>query len=89
MTTEWEQDALCREVGSAIFFPDAGAEDIHFRYDDAREICHACPVRAQCLDAAMDREGSADHQYRGGMWGGLSPVERERLHRSGRESVAA
>lgn len=38
----------------------------------AKEICSGCPVRLACLDWAMDNEAF-------GIWGALTPAERDRL----------
>lgn len=38
----------------------------------AKAVCARCPVRAQCLREALDREETD------GVWGGLTPVERVR-----------
>lgn len=52
----------------------------------AKEICHACPVRVQCLKYAMDHMGPmdpADEEANGdgrhGIWGGLDKTERTKL----------
>ncbi len=55
----WEDVALCRDVDTALFFSDDVDE-----IGDAKRICLACPVRTDCLDAAVDR----GEQY--GIWGG-------------------
>ncbi|WP_069625361.1 WhiB family transcriptional regulator [Streptomyces niveus] len=67
---EWRDDALCAEVDPEIFHPKQG-ESI----GPAREVCMACPVRRECADHAIPNE-----PY--GVWGGLSPRERQRLRRS-------
>ncbi|MFZ4516969.1 MAG: WhiB family transcriptional regulator [Microthrixaceae bacterium] len=55
----WEDLALCRDVDTALFFSDDVDE-----IGDAKRICLACPVRTDCLDAAVER----GEQY--GIWGG-------------------
>lgn len=64
----WTRDALCAQVDPDAFFPEAGA---HAR--DAKRVCGACPVRAECLSSALARG------ERHGIWGGLSPWERRKL----------
>ena len=56
---KWEQDALCRDLATANFFSD-DLDDIA----EAKKVCLACPVRTECLDAAVRR----GEQY--GIWGG-------------------
>jgi len=55
----WEQSARCRDLATANFFSD-DLDDIA----EAKLVCLACPVRTQCLDAAVQRR----EQY--GVWGG-------------------
>lgn len=81
MSARWQDDALCREVGADLFFP-ADADDGNYRthrYTEAKAVCAACTVRQECLESAMAREGDTSHQYRGGLWGGLSPEQRAAL----------
>lgn len=73
---DWTTSARCREIGSELFFPEGFGPT----YAEARRACGACPVRALCLDEAMRREGALAEEYRGGMWGGLTPRERELLY---------
>ena len=55
----WELQAACRDLDTTLFFSD-DLDDI----SDAKRICLSCPVRARCLDAAVER----GEQY--GIWGG-------------------
>jgi WhiB family transcriptional regulator, redox-sensing transcriptional regulator len=82
---DWTHAARCREIGLEVFFPEEGGG----AYTAARRICQACPVRALCLEAAMQREGDAGREYRGGLWGGLSPGQRHRLAQRRKKQVAA
>jgi WhiB family redox-sensing transcriptional regulator len=63
----WQDLALCAETDPEAFFPEKGGSS-----RDAKAVCMACPVRAQCLDYALET-----HQLFG-IWGGLS--ERQRRH---------
>lgn len=65
---DWTIDALCSQVDPEIFFPDKGAST-----RPAKRVCSACPVRAECLQFAVD------HHERFGIYGGLSERERRRL----------
>jgi WhiB family redox-sensing transcriptional regulator len=42
----------------------------------AKEVCRSCPVRAQCLEMALEHEEPV------GVWGGLSETERTKLLRT-------
>lgn len=64
--SHWTDRALCAKL--ADFDPDD--------YATARPVCAACPVRQECLDAAMEEERGLGQHHRGSIRGGLSPVER-------------
>ena len=72
---DYRHRALCRDDEPELFYPlgegDAFAEQIAM----AKEICEACPVRAECLDEALSlRELD-------GIWGGTTGGERRELLR--------
>lgn len=47
-----------------------------------KQLCAACPVREGCLEYALE------HDEKDGIWGGLTPEERDDL-KKGAEDVAA
>ncbi len=75
LTPDWRHHAACIGQGN-VFLPRDE------RYTDearARDICGGCPVRSECLGAALDEEGTADQYRRAGIRGGLNPLERAQL----------
>ena len=90
----WSDSAECLGKDPKIFYPSIidkdGVEwfddgtiweaygDTADLYEQARELCSICPVRAQCLAEAQAR------RERFGMWGGLTPIERRRIERKDR-----
>jgi WhiB family redox-sensing transcriptional regulator len=62
----WRFDAACASVDPDLFFPRRGEEGS----SQAKAVCATCPVRQDCLDAAI-LEGE-----RYGIWGGLNYHER-------------
>jgi WhiB family redox-sensing transcriptional regulator len=70
ISTDWFDDAACRDADTDIFFPPSDAHA-----DAAKAICAGCPVREACLEFALEVR-PAD-----GVWGGLTPIERHRLIR--------
>jgi WhiB family redox-sensing transcriptional regulator len=64
----WQERALCAEVDSEMFYPEKGGST-----REAKRVCLACEVRAECLDYALARD------ERFGIWGGLSERERRRV----------
>jgi WhiB family redox-sensing transcriptional regulator len=76
MGTDWMTDDKCRELPPETFFPSDGVG-----VDSARRICVDCPVKAPCLEYAI--ENHIDH----GVWGGTSERERRRLARQRRHLI--
>ncbi|MCG2620594.1 WhiB family transcriptional regulator [Arthrobacter sp. I2-34] len=66
----WQADALCAQTDPEAFFPEKGGST-----RDAKKVCGACTVRAQCLEYAL----ANDERF--GIWGGLSERERRRLRK--------
>lgn len=73
MTELWREGALCAQSWPDAWFPEHGG---HVK-DSVRAVatCFACPVRAQCLEYAVE------HAVDEGIWGGLTPGQRKRLKR--------
>lgn len=72
-TTRWQRRARCRNVDPELFFSPDGEQG---RRRDAREaaavgVCTGCPVRAACLQWALDNR--QEH----GVWGGLTEAQRK------------
>jgi WhiB family redox-sensing transcriptional regulator len=80
--TGWRARAACQQFDLAIFFPD---HHVYRRNNvaAAKAVCCRCPVREECLEAAMDGGEKT------GIWGGLTPIERVNLHRRQRRARAA
>ena len=71
----WMVKAACASVPTEIFYPPIGKESL------ALEVCASCPVSKECLDYAMDLEGSATIDDRHGIFGGLTPKQRTSEYR--------
>lgn len=69
----WRADALCRYQYGEDFFPIKGSNCA-----PTRSICGSCPVSSSCLQYALDN--GIDY----GIWGGLNPMDRRLIRRSGR-----
>ena len=67
---DWQGAARCSEVDPEIFFPERGGSS-----KAARAVCSGCPVRALCLEYALNNK----EQF--GIWGGTSERERRRLRK--------
>jgi len=73
----WVQQASCRDA-PVSFYPPLGGESAFARKQRelaAKRVCAGCTVRIDCLDYSLRvRE-------RLGVWGGLTPTERQELQR--------
>jgi WhiB family redox-sensing transcriptional regulator len=70
-TRVWIELAACRGLDAALFFPTRGEWT-----REAREVCGGCPVRAQCLEHALD----AGEKF--GIWGGKTERQRRAMRRA-------
>lgn len=74
---DWREYANCKGSSASIFFLDWGSTT-----DQAKSICGACPVQAECLEYAV----MTNQKY--GVWGGLSERERRKIrHERRREGL--
>lgn len=85
-TSEWLDDAACVDVEGVDFLPSLNEYQVraptpsqverwHRRAAPAVAVCAACPVRQDCLDAALAIPVAHDW----GVWGGTLPHERRRM----------
>ena len=73
----WRQQAACRGLEPAVFYPTGDDEE---NAEVAKEVCGQCPVREACLEHALavrEKEG---------IWGGCTERERRRILRQRRRA---
>lgn len=75
---QWQEQALCVEVDSEIFFPGKG--DLSAARA-AKRVCAMCEVRSECLDYSLR------HNEIHGVWGGLTERQRREYKRQRRDSA--
>ena len=68
----WMDDAACASVGGDFWYPEVSKNGA---INAAIRICQQCPVKAECLDYALDRN------ERIGIWGGTTVNERKAMRR--------
>ena len=68
----WADDAACKGMDTALFFPAKG-EDL----SSARSVCARCTVTAECLEEALALATNDDL----GIRGGLSQRQRRQIRR--------
>ena len=73
---DWRLDAACRDLDTAIFFPETEEA-----VAAAKAVCAACPVREACLEFALITRQDD------GVWGGLEENERRRVRRRRQEAA--
>lgn len=64
----WADLGNCVGVDADYFFSVVGADTVV-----AKAICRGCPVRAECLEYAIESK------FKHGVWGGMTPSQRRRL----------
>jgi WhiB family transcriptional regulator, redox-sensing transcriptional regulator len=77
---DWQYEGTCRSVDPEVFFPpDSERGPVRQRRElQAKEYCQSCPVLDRCREHAL----VVQEPY--GVWGGLTPRERDRiLHQPG------
>jgi WhiB family redox-sensing transcriptional regulator len=72
---DWRQRAACRDQDPELFFPVSDMGPGARQTEQAKAVCARCPVRAECLEYALDN--ALDH----GIYGGTTESERRALRR--------
>lgn len=84
-TKGWGQRGLCRNEDPTWWFPDNYSNRTP-QVKAAKNVCRSCPVQAACRTYALDNPD----QTRDGIWGGLTPRERDRARKAAQtEGIAA
>lgn len=71
----WRDSAACRTEDPDLFFPIGTTGPALLQIEEAKAVCHGCPVREPCLDWALDAGQDI------GVWGGTTETERRALKR--------
>lgn len=76
-TPSWHDQAECRDLDPAVFYAagDLGVYETQLHNRRAKEVCAGCPVRSDCLEAALVRRED-------GIWGGTTEAERREIRRA-------
>lgn len=72
---DWRDQALCFGLDPDLFFPIGTSGPAVQQIAEAKKVCAQCPVRAECLEYAIE------HKQIHGIWGGLDEEERLELRR--------
>lgn len=68
----WQDRAECRGAPIDVFYPQGAGPRCN---DRALAYCARCPVRRECLDAAIASE-NGPRSHRSGVRGGMTPGQR-------------
>ncbi|WP_236789095.1 WhiB family transcriptional regulator [Amycolatopsis sp. GM8] len=79
---DWQEQAACRDEDPELFFPVSQMGPGARQVAQAKAVCARCPVRAECLQYALD--AGLDH----GIFGGTTDTERRKLFRRTRAEAA-
>lgn len=80
--SNWQERAACRDEDPELFFPVSETGPGARQVAAAKAVCAGCPVRAECLEYALDI--GLDH----GIFGGTTDGERRKLFRRTRAEAA-
>ena len=80
---DWRQYAMCGVISSDLMFP-AMTDTAGVVY--AREVCHGCQVRDECLEDALSSEKGVPKDSRYGIRAGRTPGERYNIQMMRRPS---
>ncbi|ROR00418.1 WhiB family redox-sensing transcriptional regulator [Streptomyces sp. 2132.2] len=72
---DWRHRAACREEDPELFFPVGNSGPALLQIEEAKAVCHRCPVLERCLEWAL--EGGMNM----GVCGGLTEEERRAVKR--------
>lgn len=72
---DWRHRAACLDEDPELFFPIGNTGPALHQIEQAKAVCHRCPVLQTCLKWALESGQDA------GIWGGLSEDERRALRR--------
>lgn len=72
---DWRHRAACLDEDPELFFPIGNTGPALHQIEQAKAVCHRCPVLQTCLEWALESGQDA------GIWGGLSEDERRALRR--------
>lgn len=72
IAASWHRYAYCRDTDPDLWFPDRHEATKSIR---AKQVCHECPVRTDCLAHAID------HTETHGIWGATSPTDRQKIRK--------
>ncbi|MFB1044418.1 WhiB family transcriptional regulator [Streptomyces chrestomyceticus] len=75
VNTNWREHGVCKDEDPDLFFPTGETGLALLQAEEAKEVCHTCPVMELCGLWAL--ESGEKH----GVWGGLSEDDRRRIKR--------
>jgi WhiB family redox-sensing transcriptional regulator len=80
--TNWRSGGACLSADPDLFFPISTRGTAAKQIARAKAICAVCRVRQECLEFAVA------HDLTYGIWGGTTPVDRQRERRRKRRAAA-
>jgi WhiB family redox-sensing transcriptional regulator len=90
MPDSWRDQASCLDVDPELFFPVGIGEPAVEQAEEAKAVCRACPVLAQCREFELTPTPRGGLRNEHGVFAGLTVVERRaELRRRARRGRAA
>jgi WhiB family redox-sensing transcriptional regulator len=78
--SRWRDRAACLDEDPELFFPIGNTGPALQQIENAKAVCHRCPVQATCGAWALDTGQDA------GVWGGQSEDERGTVRSRARQA---
>ena len=82
-STDWRHRAACADEDPELFFPIGDTGPALLQVEQAKKVCHRCPVLDSCLQWGLET-GQAH-----GVWGGTSEADRRSARRRAQRQTAA
>jgi len=71
--TTREEAGPCKDEDPFLFFPPSYGRKFKQQVEEARQVCHSCPLIDLCREYALETRQEF------GIWAALTPRERKRL----------
>lgn len=86
-TRAWDHQALCRKITDPAWFFPPSYDNATPEVKAAKNVCRGCPVVDTCRDFAL----SNPDLTKDGIWGCMTPTERDRARKAANtsEGIAA
>jgi WhiB family redox-sensing transcriptional regulator len=76
MPDSWRDQGLCIDIDPEFFFPVGDGPAAREQAEEAKEVCQACPVLAQCREFELTPTSRGRLRSEDGVFAAMTPDER-------------